>query len=255
MPFVFLSHPILQMSNSLAVMRLLQNLQRGGPGIIPLAAGGGGRDDRRDDYREEDRRLSHKSRERSPPRRESRKEAPRKERRKKRAPSPSSSESESPSESESASSSSGYSSYESVEEIKKKIKAKPCPHVSPAGLGDKKTKKEAIKYLKEKECPRVDEFKKTAVPSPASAPAAAPAPVALLTSAPPADGPTMNVVETSKRGPGRPKKEPVPKKRAPSAYNLAFAKHRKSGKTFAEATALAKADNDKMKAEKTKSSD
>ena len=117
------------------------------------------------------------------------------------------------------------------------MKEKPCEHISPAGLSDRKTTKDAIKYLKEKECPRVDEFKRTtAAPVPVDVPSA---PVVVPSVVPPD-------VEAPKKK-GRPVKPKEPKKRQPSAYALAFGEARKSGKTFAEATAQAKEVIAKMK--------
>jgi len=203
------------MSNSLAVMRMLQGLQRGGPPLMPLAGGGGG--------------PLPELREPSPERRS----RSQKKSKKKRHRSPSTSSSSS------SSSSSGYSSYESVEKIKKKMKEKPCAYVSPSGLEDKKTKKDAIRYLKEKECPRVDEFKRGAPGvEPPVADAAAPSPVL-----------SIEQPQGVKRI-GRPPKPKEPKKRQPSAYALAFGEARKSGKSFAEATASAKEQIAKLKEEK-----
>lgn len=79
-----------------------------------------------------------------------------------RAPSVSSSESESDDDmSMSEASTSSYESYDEPEVIYTKIvKEKKCPYVSPAGLASKKTKKEAVKYLKEKGCPDTESLRK-----------------------------------------------------------------------------------------------
>lgn len=207
------------MSNSLAVMRMIAGLQqRNTPAILPLA------------------RTLPPSPPPSP--RASRASRSSRSKHKKRRRSPSSSSSSS-SSSDSDSSSSGYSSYESVDKIKKKMKEKPCEYVSPAGLDEKKTKKEAIKYLKQKECPRVEEFRRdTSAPS-------TPAPV------PPPTAPVLSIepVPEMKRK-GRPPKPKEPKKREPTAYALAVGEARKMGKTFAEATAYAKEQIAKQKEEK-----
>jgi len=74
--------------------------------------------------------------------------------------SPSTSSSDSDMSAESASTSS-YDSYEEPDVIYQKVvKEQKCPYVSPAGLAGKKTKKEAVKYLKAKGCPDVDTLRK-----------------------------------------------------------------------------------------------
>jgi hypothetical protein len=213
---------------------------------MPLASGGGGAPPEYDDTRDDRRRSRPRARSPSPPRKSKPSKSSKSKKHSKRHRSPSSSTSES--ESNSESSSSGYSSYESVEKIHKKLKEKPCEYVSPAGLGEKKTKKEAIKYLREKECPRVEDFKRTAstalaAPSVASTMGAAPVP------------PPANVLSVSaepvpeKKRIGRPPKPKEPKKREPSAYAMLFGEARKAGKPFAEATAYAKAEAAKLKTE------
>jgi hypothetical protein len=63
--------------------------------------------------------------------------------------------------SDSEGSSSSYESYDEPEVIYTKVvKEKKCPYVSPAGLAGKKTKKEAVKYLKAKGCPDVESLRK-----------------------------------------------------------------------------------------------
>jgi hypothetical protein len=75
-----------------------------------------------------------------------------------RDPSTSSSESD---RSMSDASTSTYDSYDEPEVIYTKIvKEKKCPQISPAGLASKKTKKEAVKYLKAKGCPDVESLRK-----------------------------------------------------------------------------------------------
>jgi len=78
-----------------------------------------------------------------------------------RAPSPSVSSSTDDSDSYESDSSSSYSSYDDVEVIYKKVvEEAACPYVSPAGLRDQKTKKDAIKHLKAKKCPEVPKLRK-----------------------------------------------------------------------------------------------
>lgn len=144
------------------------------------------------------------------------------------------------------------SSYEDVDVMYKKVveEAK-CPHVSPAGLKDKKTSKEAAAYLKSKNCPEVPKLKKvkavkieepvkieipkvemevpaapktkrvvkkkvTATEAPAPVAAPAPAPVAAPAAAPAKEGKT---------------------KRAPSAYNKFMGEQLRAGKTMQQVAA------------------
>jgi len=176
--------------------------------------------------------------------------------RQRRPPTPQSeSESESDSLSDSGSSASSGSSYEDVETIYRHVvEDKKCAYVSPAGLKDKKTSKEAIAHLKVKNCPEVPALKKRkeAAPkvaspkAPTMAEAAAvrapklkktkkvtvaePAPVAAVAAAAPAEAPSAPAATSTEK-----------KKRAPSAYNTFVAEQRKAGKSMAEAAAAWKA--------------
>jgi len=170
-----------------------------------------------------------------------------------RPPTPSSSDSES--DSAYSDSEVSESSYEDTDVIYKKVveEAK-CPHVSPAGLKDKKTSKEAVAYLKTKNCPEVPKLKKVKT-APAKieepiqmeiaaeapkvvkrvvkkkvAAAAAPAPAPVV--AAPAAAPV-----TAAAAPAKAAKT----KRAPTAYNLFVSKAMKAGSTMKEAAAAYKA--------------
>ena len=70
---------------------------------------------------------------------------------------PESSDSDSDSESDTS-----YISYEELDVIKKTFRDEPCEYVSPAGLDQTKTKKEAIQYLESKKCPKIPKIKKSA---------------------------------------------------------------------------------------------
>jgi hypothetical protein len=169
--------------------------------------------------------------------------------RQRRPPTPQSeSESESEfSDSGSSASSGSSSSYEDVETIYRHVvEDKKCKYVSPAGLKDKKTSKDAIAHLKAKNCPEVPALKKAKVappPAPTMAEAAAVrAPkksktVKIAESAPveaaPAPAPPA-ATSTEKVKQEKPK-------RAPSAYNTFVAEQRKAGKSMAEAAAAWKA--------------
>lgn len=182
--------------------------------------------------------------------------APRKQ--KVREPSPDSEYSDSDSESD---------GYEDLQKIKDHFDQEPCEYVSPAALKATKTKKEAIKYLESKNCPKTPAIKKGKMegppaPAPKKArqakvaevvPAAPPAPevpapapkkvrakkvVAVALPAVAAQAPTLTASET-----------PAKKtKRAPTLYALAVGRHRKAGKSFAEAAKAAKAEIDAAKA-------
>lgn len=96
----------------------------------------------------------------------------------------------------------------------------------------------------------MEDFKRSAsAPAPTSAPS-----VASTMGAAPAPAPA-NVLSVSaepapeKKRIGRPPKPKEPKKREPSAYAMFFGEARKAGKPFAEATAYAKAEAAKVKAE------
>lgn len=157
------------------------------------------------------------------------------------------SDSYSDSDSDSLSSESSYSSYEDVDTIYHHVvEDKKCPYVSPAGLKDKKTSRDAIEHLKTKKCPEVSALKKkkavvAAPPSP-KAPTKAEAeavrapktkrtktvktmePAASETAAPAPQAPSAPAAVSTEK-----------KKRAPSAYNLFVSQQRKAGKTMAEA--------------------
>jgi len=109
------------------------------------------------------------------------------------------------SESEESESDSGYSSYESVEHMKLRLAQEPCEYVSPSGLNDKKTTKEAVAYLKEKKCPKLNDMRKQKAMS--SKP---PAP-------PTVAGPADSVEEVKKRSAKRAAAPAAPAAAAPKA--------------------------------------
>lgn len=180
--------------------------------------------------------------------------------RKKREPSPDSEYSDSDSESD---------GYEELQQIKDHYEKEPCEYISPAGLNATKTKKEAIKYLEEKKCPKIKSIKKAKMESPKAPPmsespavkekkvrakkvVADPAPVqvvvppapkkvtakkAVAAALPPVAADPVVVPEKTEK-----------KKRAPTAYALCVGKHRKAGLSFAEAAKAAKAECDAAKA-------
>lgn len=181
--------------------------------------------------------------------------APRKQ--KVREPSPDSEYSDSDSESD---------GYEELQQIKDHFEKEPCEFVSPAGLKATKTKKEAIKYLEEKQCPKIKSIKKAKMdgppaPAPDTAPAKkvrkakvaevvppvpeppAPAPKkvkakkAVAAALPPVAADPVVVPEKTEKT-----------KRKPTAYALAVGKHRKAGMSFADASKAAKAEIDAAKA-------
>jgi hypothetical protein len=149
--------------------------------------------------------------------------------------------------------------------------AEPCEYISPAGLAQTKTTKEAVDYLTSKKCPKIDRIKKSAKnikmegpPGPETAPAkksrakkvAAPAAPA------PAPVPALEVVAPAPKKVKAPKAVapaaappavPAPaaaaekKKRAPTAYAAAVGRHRKAGLSFADAAKAAKAECDAKK--------
>ena len=71
-------------------------------------------------------------------------------------------EPESDHNSDSGSESSTYEDYEPVNKIKSYFEQEPCESISPAALGQTKTTKEAVKYLKSKACPKIPNIKKSA---------------------------------------------------------------------------------------------
>lgn len=184
--------------------------------------------------------------------------------------SPESSDSDSGSESE----------YEEVNKIKSYFEQEPCESISPAALGQTKTTKEALTYLKSKNCPKIPNIKKSAksikmepgpaAPGPETAPArkrvakpkaAAPAP-ALEVAPAPAPVPVEAPKKVRKvKAPAAPAPAPAPvatpapapaaaekKKRAPSAYAALVGKLVKEKKmSFGEAAKAAKAELDAKK--------
>lgn len=207
--------------------------------------------------------------------------APRAPRKTKAPPPP---ESQSSSDSDGDSDTSSESEYEDLDTIKDKFEKDPCEYVSPGALRATKTQKEAIGYLKAKQCPKIKSVRKSKMDSPkapgpetapalvkkvrkakaaapsvqtpvaldipvAPAPAAAAAPVkkvrakkVVAESLPPVSAPAQGT-------PLAPSGTPAAgKKRAPTAYALAVGRHRKAGKSFAEAAKAAKAECDAAKA-------
>lgn len=225
------------MSNSIWAMRMLNQLRGPSPALMPL-----------DDGRE--------SREKPRESREKPKEKPRGRRRDSRSPSPvrRKRKARSPSSSSEEISESDYSSYDEAEVIKSRYKKEPCEYVSPAGLADKKTKKEVVNYLEEKQCPKIEKHAKrkhvpktiaeqqsesvlSVAPKSESAPVVTPATGISATGGGAVAPPGEDAIE--KRGKGRPK-GPVKIKKPPTAYNLAVGRHMKTGKTMAEASKLAR---------------
>jgi len=178
-------------------------------------------------------------------------------RRQAREPSPDSEYSDTDSESD---------GYEELQQIKDHYEKEPCEYVSPAGLNATKTKKEAIKYLEEKKCPKIKSIKKAKMESPKAPPMSeapavkkarkakvsevvppvpeppAPAPKkvkakkAVAVALPPVAADPVVVPEKTEK-----------KKRAPTAYAQAVGRHRKAGLSFAEAAKAAKAECDAAK--------
>jgi len=232
--------------NSIAVMRLLNQLNNGrpSPALIPLEAPRGR-------YRDEEEERPRKKRKSPPPKKE----------RKRRAPTPESSSSEE-TDAYGSEGSSDYSSYDEPEVIKRRFAEDPCEAISPAVLKDKKTKKEVVNYLESKQCPKIEKHAKRKheppVPKPASVPTAppsavapppppapVPAPAPAPTPAPPSQAPVKE-----KKPIGRPKKpvDPAAKpKKKPSGFNELVGKYRREGMNFTEAVHAAKAERAKQK--------
>ena len=183
--------------------------------------------------------------------------APRKQ--KVREPSPDSEYSDSDSESD---------GYVELQQIKDHFEKEPCEYVSPAGLKATKTKKEAIKYLEDKQCPKIKSIKKAKMNGP-PAPPMSESPVVkakkvrkakvadVVPAAPEVPAPAAPKVKAKKviaealPAVAAPAPAPAPaekKKRAPSAYALCVGKHRKAGMSFADASKAAKAECDAAKA-------
>jgi hypothetical protein len=249
--------------NTLFVQRLLQGIQRPTPGLLPLntaeeetprqsrASKGGSKTVKpRGGMRERDRGGSEYERSRGGSEYERSRGGARVEKsRGRRSPSSSSEETEkygSPS-------SSDYDSYDDPEVIKQRYRKEPCEYVSPGTLGTKKTKKDVVKYLEEKKCPKIETHAKKRKHVPAtvsSAPASTPAPPppAPVDNSPPPPAPSQPPPppvkdEIAKRPIGRPKKpaaDPAKPKKAPSAYATAVGKYRRQGLPFTEAVARAK---------------
>ena len=188
-------------------------------------------------------------------------------------------------EPESSDSDSGSESeYEEVNKIKSYFEQEPCESISPAALAQTKTTKEALTYLKSKNCPKIANIKKSAksikmesgppAPGPAAPAATAPAKkrVAKPKAAAPAPAPALEVTPAPAPVPVEaPKKvkkvkaavaptpaptvtpAPAPaaaekKKRAPSAYASLVGKLVKEKKmSFGEAAKAAKAELDAKK--------
>jgi hypothetical protein len=168
-----------------------------------------------------------------------------------RPPTPSSSESESDSDySDSEVSSSEYEDTDII--YKKVVEDAKCPHVSPAGLKDKKTSKEAAAYLKTKNCPELPKLKKVkSAPVKIEEPKVEPMPSHMSEEKPKVKKVTKKVSVAEAPAPA-PVAAPAPApvaapakagktKRAPTAYNLFVSKAMKEGKSMKEAAALYKA--------------
>lgn len=203
--------------------------------------------------------------------------APRKTKAPVREPSPSSSDSDGDSDT------SSESEYEDLDTIKDKFEKDPCEYVSPGALRATKTQKEAIGYLKAKQCPKIKSVRKSKMESPkAPGPETAPAPVKKVRKAKaaapkvqtpvaldipvaaPAAAPVKKVrakkavaeslppvsAPVAAQGtPLAPSGTPAAgKKRAPTAYALAVGKYRKQGLSFADAAKKAKSEIDAAKA-------
>ena len=180
---------------------------------------------------------------------------------------PESSDSDSDSESDTS-----YISYEELDVIKKTFRDEPCEYVSPAGLDQTKTKKEAIQYLESKKCPKIPKIKKSAknikmdngppAPGPETAPAkkaprktkavAVPAPAPVPVAAPVVAAAEPVKVAKAKKAAAAPvaagEAAPVKAKRAPSEYAKLVGSLMKGKKmTMAEAAKAAKAQIDAAK--------
>lgn len=175
--------------------------------------------------------------------------------RSRRAPTPPS-ESDSEYSSSGSESSSGSSSYLSdADEIYNHVvEKKKCAYVSPAGLREKSSAKDAIQHLKKKNCPEVPALKKSArvapAPAPAAARAATPAPAPSAPASPlPAkrkivkkntDQPPKVVEEAPAPAPAAAAPAAAAKKakRAPTPYNIFVGQQLKAGKAMTEVARL-----------------
>jgi len=182
-------------------------------------------------------------------------------------------------ESSDTSDSGSESEYEEVNKIKSYFEQEPCEAISPAALNQTKTTKEALTYLKSKNCPKIPNIKKSAksikmdngppAPGPETAPARkrvakpkAPAPALEVAPAPaPVPAPAPEAPKKVKKVKAAAAPAPAPtvtatpapaaaekKKRAPSAYATLVGKLVKEKKmTFGEAAKAAKAELDAKK--------
>jgi len=173
------------------------------------------------------------------------------------------------SDSEYSDSDSESDGYIELQQIKDHFEKEPCEYVSPAGLKATKSKKEALKYLEDKQCPKIKSIKKTKMEGPPAPPmsesptvkvkkvrakkvVADPAPVvevpapakqkvkrvkAVAEALPPVAADPVVVPEKTEK-----------KKRAPTAYAKAVGKYRKEGMSFADASKAAKQEIDAAKA-------
>ena len=128
-------------------------------------------------------------------------------RQKKEAPPPASD-----SMSDSGSESDAYDDYKEVDEIKQHFEKEPCEYISPAALGQAKTKKEAVEYLESKKCPKVDHVKKSSSKSTME-----PGPVSPL---PPAPAPVKKVRKPKVEAAPAPAPEPVAPAPAPKVKKV-----------------------------------
>jgi len=156
-----------------------------------------------------------------------------------------------------------------LERIKGHFEKEPCEYVSPAAIKATKTKKEAMKYLESKACPKIPAIKKGKMDASlaAAAPETAPAKAKRVRKAKPVE-PTPPVPEVAAPAPPKVKRakkvaaalptvaaDPVvvpekteKKKRAPTAYAKAVGKYRKEGMSFGDAAKAAKKEIDAAKA-------
>jgi len=167
-------------------------------------------------------------------------------------------------ESDSGDDSSSYSSFESLPKIHKKFDEEPCEYVSPAKLHEAQSKKEAMKYLESKSCPKIPTLKKTkmsaaapASPMPETAPvkkirkakveAPAPEPVPEPVAAP-AKVKKVKAAPAPAPVAATPAPAAAPKaKRPASEYAKLVGKYRKEKLSFADAAKKAKAELDAKK--------
>lgn len=174
----------------------------------------------------------------------------------KAAPPPPASDSIEDSGSDSGSEADPFGEYKEVHEIKQHFEKEPCEYISPASLGQAKTKKEAVEYLKSKNCPKVDHVKKTAAKSTMEPGPESPAPPAKkirktkVEAAPPASVPAPAPAPAPKvkkatapaaAAPAAPAPPATKPKRKVSEYSKLVGKHMKEV-SIAEAHKRAKAE-------------